>query len=53
MSDPPSVKDIKATDVRTQLKEILEGIESGTSYRIVFGHDKKPVAMIVPIEEAT
>lgn len=38
-------------ELKANFSEVLDEVQKGTEYQILFGRAKKPIARIVPIEE--
>ena len=45
------MKALTVAEVKTQFSDILVQVRSGANFKILYGKSKKPVAMIVPIQE--
>jgi antitoxin (DNA-binding transcriptional repressor) of toxin-antitoxin stability system len=46
-----NMKALSVADIKTHFSDILAGIQKGEKVKILYGKSKKPVAMIVPLEE--
>ncbi|EQA45227.1 toxin-antitoxin system, antitoxin component, PHD family [Leptospira broomii serovar Hurstbridge str. 5399] len=47
------MKSFPVGELKSHFSEVLEYVKNGEKVGILFGKDKKPVAMIVPIEKRT
>ena len=45
------MKALSVAEVKTHFSSLLSLVQKGESIKILYGKSKKPVAMIVPIEE--
>jgi prevent-host-death family protein len=45
------MKSLPVGELKAQFSEVLEKVQQGESFEIVFGKKKKPVARIVPVTE--
>jgi antitoxin (DNA-binding transcriptional repressor) of toxin-antitoxin stability system len=45
------MKSMAVGEIKTNFSEVLDEVQKGVEYQILFGRAKKPVAKIVPIEE--
>lgn len=45
------MKTLPVGELKAQFSEVLEKVKQGESFGILYGRQKKPVAMIVPYEE--
>lgn len=43
------MKSLPVGELKAQFSEVLEKVQQGESFEIVYGKKKKPVAMIVPV----
>ena len=41
-------EDIGVLDLRGRLSDILKEVSEGARYRVVYGHKKRPYALLVP-----
>ena len=39
-------------ELKTNFSEVLQRVQKGESFQVLYGRSKKPVAMLVPIREA-
>jgi prevent-host-death family protein len=46
------MKSLPVGELKAQFSEVLEKVQQGESFEIVFGKKKKPVARIVPVKAA-
>ena len=46
------MKSLPVGELKAQFSEVLEEVQKGETFEIVFGRKKKPVARIVPISDA-
>ena len=44
------MKALTVAEVKTRFSDVLVQVKSGEKFKILYGKSKKPVAMIVPIE---
>jgi antitoxin (DNA-binding transcriptional repressor) of toxin-antitoxin stability system len=42
------MKTLPMSEIKTQFSEILEKVKQGESFGILYGKEKRPIAMIVP-----
>ncbi|HCX96484.1 MAG: prevent-host-death protein [Spirochaetia bacterium] len=47
------MKNLSVGELKNQFSEVLEKIQKGESFGILYGRKKKPIAMIVPYAEKT
>jgi antitoxin (DNA-binding transcriptional repressor) of toxin-antitoxin stability system len=47
------MKALTVAEVKTHFSDILVQVKNGENVKILFGKSKKPIAMIVPIENMT
>jgi antitoxin (DNA-binding transcriptional repressor) of toxin-antitoxin stability system len=45
------MKNLSVGELKNQFSEVLEKIQKGESFGILYGRKKKPIAMIVPYAE--
>jgi len=45
-----NMKGFTVAEVKAQFSDVLEKVKNGENIKILYGKSKKPVAMIVPIE---
>jgi len=45
------MKTMPVGELKAQFSEVLEKVQHGESFGILYGRKKKPIAMIVPYEE--
>ena len=44
------MKALTVAEIKTNFSDILVQVKNGENFRVLYGKSKKPVAMIVPIE---
>jgi antitoxin (DNA-binding transcriptional repressor) of toxin-antitoxin stability system len=44
------MKTMPVGELKAQFSEVLEKVQQGESFRIIYGRKKKPIAMIVPYD---
>ena len=44
------MKTLTIADMKTQFSDVIDEVMNGEQFQIVFGMSKKPVAMIVPVQ---
>jgi len=47
------MKTLPVGELKAQFSEVLEMVQKGESFGILYGRRKKPVAMIVPYKDST
>jgi len=47
------MKALTVAEVKTHFSDILVQVKNGENVKILFGKSKKPIAMIIPIENMT
>ena len=46
------MKGFTVAEAKAQFSQVLDSVKNGENVKILYGKSKKPVAMIVPIEDA-